>query len=110
MTETEKLAMLKTLLGVDISDKSEKDRLDTLLKLAQKEIMSWRYSNKSDMPDKLPEEYETTQIYAVVAGFSMLGAENQTSHSENGISRVFRHADMVHYIRSNVIPFVGVPE
>ena len=39
---------------------------------------------------------------AVLAGYNMIGAENQTSHTENNISRAFKYSDMLDYIRNNV--------
>lgn len=105
MTSDEKLEMLTQLLDADgVAAK----KLDYYLQIAEKEILTWRYSYAAKMPDKVPEEYEMTQIQAVIAGFNMSGAENQTQHSENGITRSFRYADMLAYIRSHVIPFAGV--
>ena len=106
MTENEKLDMIKKLL--DVGD-SEDRRIAAYLNLAEKEILNWRYSSApASKPKTVPEEYETTLIHAVVAGYSISGAEGQTAHSENGISRTFKYADMVAYIRSNVIPYCGV--
>lgn len=108
MTETEKLLMLKTLLGV--TDTTEDEQFKVFLTAAAREIIAWRYSysSEADKRTSVPPEYEMTQIYAVIAGYSQSGAENQHSHSENGISRTFKHADMIAYIRANVMPYVGV--
>ena len=108
MTETDKLLMLKTLLGV--TDTTEDEQFKVFLTAAAREIVAWRYSYSSEADTKtsVPPEYEMTQIYAVIAGFSQSGAEGQQSHSENGISRTFKHADMIAYIRANVVPYVGV--
>ena len=56
----------------------------------------------------VPERYDGTQIYAVVAGYTHAGAEGQTAHSENGISRTFKYSDMVDYIHNNVTAIVRV--
>lgn len=106
MTDAEKLTALKSLL--DIADNSEDGKLTAYLTLSANEILAWRYSQCTEVPETVPSEYETTQIFAVVAGYSQSGAENQIRHNENGIHREFRHSDMVAYIRANVIPFVGV--
>jgi hypothetical protein len=53
-------------------------------------------------------EFDTVMVMAVVNGYSQQGAEGQTAHSENGISRVWKHEDMVAYIRANVGSMVGV--
>lgn len=108
MSDPEKLNMVKSLLNLD--DDSEDDRISVYLRAAQNEIVGWRYSYSerysTEMP--IPEEYEMTQIYAVIAGYSQSGAENQLSHGENGITRRFSYPDMLHYIRSNVIPIAKV--
>lgn len=108
MTDIEKLSMLKSILGFD--DESEDTTLAVYLTASQKEILAWRYSYSADADSvtSVPAEYEMTQIFAVVAGYSQSGAENQLSHSENGISRAFKYEDMLAYIHSHVIPFVGV--
>lgn len=105
MTMDEKLAMVKQMLGV--SGYPEDTRIAFYLTAAEKEIISWRYSLSSQKVTAVPEEYEMTQVFAVVAGYSQSGAEMQTQHSENGVSRVFCYADMIHYIRANVIPYCG---
>lgn len=104
MTQDEKLNMLIALL--DRGD--ETGKLSTYLQMAEKEILSWRYSFSENKPKSVPEEYEMIQIQAVIAGFSISGAENQTQHSENGINRMFKYPDMIAYIHSNVLPIVGV--
>jgi len=53
-------------------------------------------------------EFDTTMVMAVVNGYSQSGAEGQTGHSENGISRQWKYEDMVAYIRAHVAPMVGV--
>ena len=103
MTTEEKRAIVKDILG--ITDDSEDFRITTFLSVAGREILSWRYSySGSGSVTSVPAEYEMTQIYAVVAGYSQSGAENQKQHTENGIGRVFSYTDMIQYIRANVIP------
>lgn len=105
MTQDEKLEMTKTLLG--ISDSKSDETLETYLSAAGREILAWRYSY-SVQPEEVPLEYEMTQIYAVIAGYSQSGAEGQMTHSENGIARTFKYPDMIRYIHANVIPMCGV--
>lgn len=110
MTNDEKLQMVLSLVGEDSITDSDEEFLSTCLDIAGREIIAWRYSY-SDSFGKVagvPPEYEMTQIYAVLAGFTQSGAENQYSHTENGVSRTFKHADMIAYIRAHVIPFVKV--
>ena len=106
MTITEKREMTMVMLG--LSDNDSERLIEVYLNAAAKEIIAWRYSYSGQMPEEVPPEYEMTQVYAVIAGYSQAGAENQISHSENGISRTFKHEDMISYIRANVIPLAGV--
>ena len=106
MTAAEKLTMVKTILGGDAPDDST---ISTYLDIAKAEILQWRYSFRAaSMPSDVPAEYEMTQIHSVVNAMTQRGLEGQTSSGENGIQRTFKHADMVDYIRSNVIPLVKV--
>lgn len=108
MTNSEKLAMVKSLLR--ISDTSMDNLLTTYLNAAKSEILGWRYSYDSDnAPSEVPAEYEMTQVQAVVNGFTQSGNEGQSVSIENGIHRHFSYADMVRYIRANVIAIARVP-
>lgn len=108
MTQTEKLTMLKTLLGMDEFDDSADTLLEVYLDASKREILAWRYSFALEPPDEVPTEYEMVQIYAVIAGYGISGAENQTEHSENGIRRIFKYEDMIAYIRAHVLQIVKV--
>ena len=108
MTDEEKLNLVKSILTLD--DSSEDEHIRAYLTVSEREILDWRFSYLSEdrRPEEVPPEYEMTQVYAVVAGYSQSGAENQTAHTENGIQRTFRHADMIDYIRTHVLAYVGV--
>lgn len=108
MTEAEKVFMAKQLMRLE-NKSTEDSRIAVFLEVAGREIISWRYSYfKGEKPVEVPPEYEMIQIYAIVAGYSQIGAENETSHSENGTSRTFHYSDMMDYIHAHVIPYAGV--
>ena len=104
MTDAEKLANVKSVL--DITGTTQDTQLSAYLSLAKAEIMAWM--SPPDTITDVPSKYEVTQVMAVVAGYNLQGVEGQTSHSENGISRTWKHEDMVAYVRSRVIPYAGV--
>lgn len=108
MTIAEKLAMVKAILR--ISDDTEDVLITTYLTMASRELIGWRYSyaDPSNVPEDVPDEYEMTQVMAVVVGYTQSGVEGQSVSVENGIHRHFEHSDMVRYIRANVIPIAGV--
>lgn len=108
MTSTDKLAMVKAILRID--DTSEDALITTYLAMAAREIIGWRYSNANpaNVPTEVPDEYEMTQVQAVVNGYTQSGIEGQVLSIENGIHRHFEYSDMLRYIRAHVIPIAGV--
>jgi len=106
MTDLEKLAMLR---GFITEEEASNEKLAVYLSFAKSEILAWLYSGKTpEGVTDVPAQYEPTQIMAVVAGYGLAGAENQTAHSENGISRTFKYEDMIAYVRGHVAAYVGV--
>ena len=107
MTDAEKLTSIKTMLEITGTDQDT--QLNAYLSLAKSEILGWLYNGSTpDDVTAVPAKYEVTQIMAVVAGFSTIGAEGQTSHSENGITRQWKYDNMVAFIRAHVIPYAVV--
>lgn len=110
MTDADKLAAIKTLLedgGALPSD----TKIQTYLDLSKAEILNWIYHLVGGVPEDVtvvPTRYETTQIYAVVAGFTQSGAEGEKTHNENGINVQFVYSDMLDYIHNNVLALVRV--
>jgi hypothetical protein len=110
MTDAEKLANLKMLLE-DGGEMPSDEKLTVYLNAASDKILSWRYHLIGGVPEdvtSVPHEYEWDQIYAVIAGYTHAGAEGQSSHAENGVTRHFIDADMMRYIERNVTAFVRV--
>lgn len=107
MSDESKLSMVKALLDMSADDTKD-ELISTYLIMAEREIVSWRYSYTDLDVVTVPDEYEMTQVMAVVAGFSQGGAENQLAHNENGIYRTFKYEDMIAYIRAHVIPYCKV--
>lgn len=108
MTQEAKISMLKTIL--DISGTGEDSLLTTYLNSSSQALLSWKYEYvpNDKRPTEVPADEEQNQIWAVVAGYSQRGNEAQSGGSENGISRQWAYADMLQFIKTNVIPMVGV--
>lgn len=108
MTDNEKLIRLKLIL--DISETDSDALLGEYLAMAKDEILNWLYINSSIPEDvtEVPTRYEQVQIQAVIDGLSISGAEGQSNHSENGISRTFVYEDMVAYVHAHVYPYIGL--
>lgn len=108
MTEAQKLSAIKAMMS--ITDSSQDALLTTYLDMSTQAILQWKYSliGVPDGQTDVDPEDEITQIHAVVAGYNIRGAENQTSHNENQIYRTFDANDMVDYIRNKIIPYAKV--
>lgn len=86
MTDKEK----RESLARDIAPDEENDVvLDGLLSRAASLILNRMYPFGYDDTKTIPLRYEEIQIQLAVELYTHRGAEGQTSHSENGISRTW---------------------
>lgn len=103
MTDSEKLIVLKTIVGGSDSD----EVLSTYLKIAGMKIIvkAFPYNNTiSEVPDK----YSLLQCEIAAYLLNKRGAEGETYHSENGINRSYENADVPESMLTGVVPMVGV--
>ena len=105
MTEDEKLIILKAMVGDSDSD----EVLSTYLKLAGRKIIARAYPYDPDVTD-VPAQYDTLQCEIAAYMLNKRGAEGQTSHTENGITRQYENADVPSSMLKAVTPHCGVPK
>ena len=105
MTDTEKLAMLKVLVG--ITDTTDDAALAVFLTLAARKILSRAYPYDPAVV-VVPVQYDTLQCEIAAYLWNKRGAEGQTAHSENGISRSYENGDVPESMLKEVVPFTGV--
>ena len=103
MTDVEKLTMLKAMVGSSDAD----EVLSTYLILAGRKIIAKAYPYKPETVE-VPVQYEYLQLEIAAYMLNKRGAEGQTSHSENGISRSYENADVPASMLKAVTPHVGV--
>ena len=103
MTEAEKLAALKAMVGENDTD----EVLSTYLTLAGRKIIAKAYPYKDDVTE-VPAKYDFLQVEIAAYMLNKRGAEGQTSHSENGISRSYENADIPSSMLKTITPHVGV--
>lgn len=103
MTDTEKLTALKAVVG----DSDTDEVLSTYLKLAGSKILAKAYPYDDTVAD-VPVKYEYLQVEIAAYMLNKRGAEGQTSHSENGISRTYENADIPASMLKAVTPHCGV--
>lgn len=103
MTNEEKVKTLKVMVGG--SDTYEV--LSTYLSLAGQKIINRAYPYDQTVTE-VPVQYHTLQCEIAAYMLNKRGAEGQTSHSENGISRSYENADVPVSMLKGVTPHVGV--
>ena len=103
MTQAEKLQLLKALVG----ESDTEEVLLAYLNIAGRKILNRAYPYGTDETE-VPTRYDFLQCEIAAYLLNKRGAEGQTSHSENGISRSYESADIPESMLGAVTPMVGV--
>jgi len=104
MDNTEKLTIVKTL--VEIEGDAFDSALTVYLTIAGQKILNRTFPYDSTKTE-VPSQYEVLQCEIAAYLWNKRGAEGQTSHSENGISRSYENADVPASMLKGVVPFCG---
>lgn len=107
MTNEEKLTMVRVMCDNTESDGWTDDVLLTYLNIAGNKIIERAYPYDDTVVD-VPRRYEVLQCEIAVYLLNKRGAEGETSHSENGISRSYENADVPESMMSIIVPHIGV--
>ena len=103
MKQTEKLTLLKAMVGSADSD----DVLLAYLDIAGGKILNRAYPFGTE-ETVVPSRYDFLQCEIAAYLLNKRGAEGQTGHNENGISRSYESADVPESMLGAVTPLVGV--
>ena len=103
MTQTEKLQLLKAMVG----ESDTEEVLLAYLNIAGSKIINRAFPYHTDVTE-VPKRYEFLQCEIASYMLNKRGAEGQTGHSENGISRTYESADVPESMLGAVTPCVGV--
>lgn len=105
------MALLERLkIRLEIQSDKENVLLSEMLESARSLYLSLRYPF-SDYPDMLPvltRRGEDWIIRAATEMYSRVGADGQSSHNENGISRSWDTGTVSNALMNEVVPVVGV--
>jgi hypothetical protein len=108
MTEVEKLSLLRAMVGTPNTDENwSDDVLISYLTIAGRKIINRAYPYDDEVTE-VPRRYGYLQCEIACYLLNKRGAEGQTAHSENGVSRSYESADVPESMLSEVIPHVGV--
>lgn len=101
MTNDEKQEMLTVITG-----ETDPAVLATYLTLAEGIVIrkAFPFGNGEET---MPEKYDRTQVEIAAYMIQKMGAEGETQHSENGITRHYSDADIPSNLLRRILP-VGV--
>ena len=94
-------------LKIRITEKVDDIELSDILESAKAVIMSRRFPF-GEWPEELENKYNDLQIRIAVEMFNKRGAEGETSHSENGVSRSYASANVSEDLLREITPKVCV--
>jgi len=100
MTRTEMLAQLATF-----TEESNENVLSAYLDIAGAKILERCYPYRHDEELTVPSKYQFTQIEIAAYLINKRGAEGETAHNENGISRSYESASVPASMLKNVLPY-----
>ena len=94
-------------LKIRITEKVEDKELEDILESAKAVILSRRFPF-GDPPEEIENRYKDLQIRIATEMFNKRGAEGETAHSENGISRSYSSASVSEELLREITPKAGV--
>ena len=94
-------------LKIRITESTNDIELEDILESAKAVILSRRFPF-GEYHTELEEKYKDLQIRIAVEMFNKRGAEGETAHSENGISRSYSSAGVSEELLREITPKAGV--
>ena len=104
MTNEQKIEKLKVLISPDTASD---ELLSYLLEQSEGIILNRRYPFGAPEGASLSPLHEQIQLRVALELFSKMGAEGQTMHMENGVSRTWEAADVSPSLLRQIIPVCG---
>lgn len=91
-----------------MTEESDDAILSAYLCLAESVVLTQAYPFRDDSSDlTVPEKYHAIQVEIAAYMLNKRGAEGQTSHSENGISRAYESGDIPPSLLRRITPMAG---
>jgi hypothetical protein len=94
-------------LKIRITENVNDVELEDILESAKAVILSRRFPF-GDYPEDIEPRYKDLQIRIAVEMFAKRGAEGETAHSENGISRTYASSNVSEDLLREITPKAGV--
>jgi hypothetical protein len=90
-------------LKIRITEKVNDGELEDILESAKAVILSRRFP-LGNQPTEVEDKYKDLQIRIAVEMFNKRGAEGETAHSENGVSRSYASANVSEDLLREITP------
>lgn len=103
MTDSEKSVLVQAM-----TEETDDDIISAFLTLAGDAICNYADPYGVADKEKLLDRYGGVQVKAAVYYLNKRGAEGQTSHGENGISRGYESGDLPNSLLKEITPICGV--
>lgn len=94
-------------LKIRITENTNDNELEDILESAKAVILSRRFPF-GEPPAEIEDRYKDLQIRIAVEMFSKRGAEGETAHSENGVSRSYASASVSEDLLNEITQKGGV--
>lgn len=104
MTNEEKIEKLTVLISPDTADE---ETLRYLLEQSEGIILNRKYPFGVPEGATLSPSHEQVQMRMAMELFSKMGAEGQTMHMENGVSRTYEAGDVSPSLLRMIMPVCG---
>ena len=102
MTHAEKSVLLKSMTG-----ETDEDVLSTYLTLAKEVVISKAFPYGTG-EEAIPTLYNMVHVEIAAFMLNKRGAEGETAHSENGVSRSYEDGDIPPSLLRRITPMAGV--
>ena len=103
MTDEEKITMLKYM-----TDETDEGLLSTYLLLAKQVVLEKAFPY-GEYPEVFPAQYDAVQVEIAAYMINKRGAEGETVHLENGVSRHWEDGGVAPSLLCRIVPFAGLP-
>lgn len=92
-----------------MTEETDATVLSTYLKLASQVVLSRAYPfDSDDSTRQVPMKYQGVQVEIAAYMLNKRGAEGETAHSENGITRSYESGDVPASLLRRITPMAGV--
>lgn len=91
-----------------LSKEDDDSVVEAYLDIAKEKILSKAFPFKDTSEMEVPSKYHSILIDATVYLLNKRGAEGETSHDENGISRTYGSDDLPKELLKRITPYCGV--